>query len=132
VKEILRRELGVKKFSRRWAPHLLSDDQKKLQIDSSQKLLSVLAMYTEHYFEGIATGDQSWSQCSSYSDSMLADSRESVLPRIPQDNSGQETMITLFFTSTRLLLLEALPKDIKFNQDYFLQAILSGLHNEKR
>jgi hypothetical protein len=29
VKEILRRELGLEKFSRRWFPHLLSDDEKR-------------------------------------------------------------------------------------------------------
>jgi transposase len=30
VKEILTRGVGLQKFSRRWVPHLLSDDQKKL------------------------------------------------------------------------------------------------------
>jgi predicted GIY-YIG superfamily endonuclease len=59
LKEILRRELGLKKFSRRWVSHLLSDDQKKLQVDASRKLLSLLGMYAEHNIEGIATGDES-------------------------------------------------------------------------
>jgi hypothetical protein len=59
VKEILRRELGLKKFSRRWVPHLLSDVQKKLRVDASRNLLSLLGMYAEHNFEGIATADES-------------------------------------------------------------------------
>jgi hypothetical protein len=33
----------------------------------------MLEIYAEHYFEGIATGDESWFQYSSYSDSMFAD-----------------------------------------------------------
>jgi transposase len=37
VREILRRELGLKTFIRRWVSHLLSDDQKKLRIVASQK-----------------------------------------------------------------------------------------------
>jgi hypothetical protein len=41
-------------------------------------------------------------------------------------------MITIFFTSTRLLVLEARPKGAKFNQDYFVNAIFPGLYNEKR
>jgi hypothetical protein len=45
-----------------------------------KKFLSMLGMYAEHDFEGIATGDESWFQYSSYSDSMFADSRESVVP----------------------------------------------------
>jgi hypothetical protein len=92
VKEILRQELGLKKSSRRWVPHLLSDDQKKLLVDASRKLLSLLGIYAEHNFKGNATGDESWFQHSSDSDSdsMLADCRESVVPRIGQDIAGQK------------------------------------------
>jgi hypothetical protein len=89
VKEILRRELGRKRFSRRSFPHLLSDDQKKFRVDASRKLLSLLGMYAEHNFEGITTGDEFCFQSSSYSDSMFAGSRESVVPRIREDISGQ-------------------------------------------
>jgi hypothetical protein len=46
-------------------------------------------MYAEHNVEGIATGDESWFQYSSSSDSMFADSRESVVSRIRPDISGQ-------------------------------------------
>jgi hypothetical protein len=89
-------------------------------------------MYAEHNFEGIATDDESWFQYSSYSDSMFAGSRESVVPRIRRDISRQKTMLTIFFTSTRLLVLETLPKGTKFNQDYFIDAIFPRLYNEKR
>jgi transposase len=64
VKEILRRELGLKKFRRRWVPQLLSDDQKKLRVDASGKLLSLLGIYAEHNFKEIAIGDESWFQYS--------------------------------------------------------------------
>jgi hypothetical protein len=47
-------------------------------------------MYAERHFEGIATGDESWFQSSFYSDSMFASSRESVVPRIRRDISGQK------------------------------------------
>jgi transposase len=96
VKETLRRELGLKKVRRSWVPHFLSDDWKNLRIDASRKLLSMLGMYAEHAFEGIPTGDESLFQYSSDSDSMFADSRESVMPRIRQDISGQTIMRTNF------------------------------------
>jgi hypothetical protein len=88
-------------------PHLLSDHQKKLRIVASKKLLSLLGMYPKHDFEGIATGDAFWFQYFSYSDSMFADLRERVVPRIRQDISARTMMITIFFTSMRFLLLEA-------------------------
>jgi hypothetical protein len=59
VKEILGRKWGLKKFTRRLFSHLLSD-QKKLPIDASRKLLSLLGIYAEHNFEGMATGNESW------------------------------------------------------------------------
>jgi hypothetical protein len=42
------------------------------------------------------------------------------------------TMLTIFFRSRRFLVLEPLPKSTKFNQDYFIDAIFPGLHNERR
>jgi transposase len=131
VKEIMRGELGLKKFSRKCVPHFLSDGEKRSRIDASQKLLSMLGMYAEHYFEGIATGDEFWFPYSSYSDSMFAHSRESVVSKIRQDISGQQTMIPIFFASRRLLVWGALPTGTKFNQDYFIHAIFPGLYNEK-
>jgi hypothetical protein len=71
-------------------PHLLSNDQKKLRVDGSQKLWSLLGMYTEHNFEGLTTGDEYRFQYSFYSDSMFAGSRESVVPKIQRDISRQK------------------------------------------
>jgi hypothetical protein len=82
--------------------------------------------------EGIASGDESWLQYSSYSDLIFAGSRESVVARIRRDISRQTTMLPIFFPSTRLLVLEALLKGTKFNQDYLIDGTFLGLYNEKR
>jgi hypothetical protein len=62
---------------------------------------------------------------------MFPGSRESVVSRIRRDISGQKAMLPMFFRSRRLLVLEALPKGIKFNQDYFIGAMIPELYNEK-
>jgi hypothetical protein len=121
---------GTEKFSTRSVPHLFSEHQKKVRIDPSQKLLSMLGMYAEHYSEGIAAGDESWFQYSAYSDSMFADSRESAVPRIWQDLCGEKPLIANFFPFTRLLVLETLPKGTRPNQDYFIHAIFPRLSHE--
>jgi transposase len=41
-------------------------------------------------------------------------------------------MVTIFFTSTRLLVLNFLPKSTKFNQNYFIDPVFSNLYSEKR
>jgi transposase len=42
VKEILSRELGLRKYIPRWVPHELSQDQKKFRVDEPRMLLDVL------------------------------------------------------------------------------------------
>jgi hypothetical protein len=43
----------------------------------------------------------------------------------------RKVMLTVFFTGTRLLIMEALPKGIIFNQDYLLQSLLPALTDDK-
>jgi hypothetical protein len=102
------------RFSRRWDPHLLSHDQKKSRVDASRKLLSLLGMYAEHNFEGIAPSDESWFQYSSDSHSRFAGSRESAVPKIRREISAQKTMFTILFTSKQLPVLKPRSKGAKF------------------
>jgi hypothetical protein len=43
-----------------------------------------------------------------------------------------KTKVIIFFTSTRLLVLNFLPKGTKFNQDYFIDTVLPNRYSEKR
>jgi hypothetical protein len=94
VKEILGRELGLKKFSRRLVLHLLSDDPKKSPIAASPESLSLLRACAEHDFEKIATGDGSRFQSAPYPDPVFTESRERGVPRIRQDIRKHRTSST--------------------------------------
>jgi hypothetical protein len=100
--------------------------------DQLEMLLEMLQLYVEHHFEGITTDDESWFLYTTYEDSMFATSAREVVPRTKQNISTKKIMVTIFFTSTRLLLLSFLPKGTKFNQDYFVDPVLPNLHSEKR
>jgi hypothetical protein len=63
---------------------------------------------------------------------MFATSARDVVPRTKQNISAKKTMVTVFFTSTRLLVLNFPPKGTKFNQDYFIDTVLPNLYSEKR
>jgi hypothetical protein len=82
VKDILLRELGLQKFSRRWVPCRLSDAQKKCCVGTSVGLFALLDQNSELQFEGIATGNKSCICCLIESDSMLVHRRENVIPRL--------------------------------------------------
>jgi hypothetical protein len=47
ITDILSRELGLRKFSRRWARDQLSGPQKKVRIDTSVELLALLDQYSD-------------------------------------------------------------------------------------
>jgi hypothetical protein len=49
-----------------------------------------------------------------------------------QNICAKKTMVTIFLTSTRLLVLNFLPKGTKVNQDYFIDTVLPNLYSEKR
>jgi hypothetical protein len=100
--------------------------------DQSEMLLEMLQLCAEHNFEGITTGDESWFFYTTYGDSMFAMPAREVVPRTKQNSSAKKTMVTIFFTSTGLLVLNFLPKGTKFNQDYFIDTALPNLYSEKR
>jgi hypothetical protein len=52
VKNILDGELGLRKLTRRWVPHILSAEQKLRRVKESQSLLTILANLAEKTFRG--------------------------------------------------------------------------------
>jgi hypothetical protein len=93
VKDILSRDLGLRKFSRKWAPYQLSDRQKTFRVDTSVELLALPDQYSELQFEGIATRDELWVCSLIESASMFACRREELLPSLTpgiskKDDSG--------------------------------------------
>jgi hypothetical protein len=84
IKDILQRELGMRKFSRRWVPHFLSPVQKVARVEASKTILRVLQGTESNDFEGIATGDESWFRYCYSSSIMFAPAPSEVIPRTRQ------------------------------------------------
>jgi hypothetical protein len=60
IKDILSRQLGLMRFSRRWVPHQLSEDPKAARVRDSMVLLAILRRLQDNSFEELSTGDESW------------------------------------------------------------------------
>jgi hypothetical protein len=58
--------------------------------------------------------------------------REEVMPKPRPGISIKKVMIGMFFTARWLIALDVLSKGQKYNQDYFVQSMLSSLLNEKK
>jgi hypothetical protein len=51
IRDILQRELGMRKFSRRWVPHFLSPAQNVARVEASKTILRVLQDAESNDFE---------------------------------------------------------------------------------
>jgi hypothetical protein len=84
IKDILQRELGTRKFSRRWVAHLPGPARKVARVKASETILRVLQDAESNDFEGIATDDESWFRyCYPFS-TMFARAPSDVTPRTRQ------------------------------------------------
>jgi histone-lysine N-methyltransferase SETMAR len=132
VKEILSRELELRKYTRRWMPHSLDDAQKNHRTPAAIEMLALLREREEVEFDGLVTGDESWFIDHSELRAMFAPAREKVPPYVQTQLGVQKVMIKVFFTTRMLSVLEPLLKGAKFNQDFFIDTVLPELVQEKR
>jgi hypothetical protein len=84
IKDILQRELGMRKFSRRWMSHFLSAAQRVARVEASNTILRVLQDAESNDFEEIATGDESWFRYCYPSSTMYARAPSEVILRTRQ------------------------------------------------
>jgi histone-lysine N-methyltransferase SETMAR len=131
VKEIIQRELRMRKFSRRWVPHSLTPAQKVPRVDTSIEMLRILQESEANDFDGVTTGDESWFQYIYPSSEMFARSPADGIPRTRQALCAKKIMITLFFTARKLIVLDVMPKGWKYNQRYFVDNRVLGLKRGK-
>jgi transposase len=127
VKAILSRELRRRKSTRRWVPDLLDEAQKNHRARAAIEMLTLLREREEVEFDGLVTGDESWFIVHYEPRAMFAPAREKVPPYVRTQLGVQKVMITVFFTTRMLSVLEPLPKEVQFNQDFFIGAVLPGL-----
>jgi hypothetical protein len=84
VQEMIQRELGMRKFLRRWVPHSLSDAQKVAHVEAATEMLRILQESEITDFDSIATSDESWFQHTTASSKLFAHSVADVIPRTRQ------------------------------------------------
>lgn len=119
--------LHLKRFIRRWVPHQLTPENKIERVEKSRALLKTLYSCQENNFISLITLDESWFYFDYETNAMYAPSIEKVPPRVLKKIGSKKCMITIAFSGDRLICIDALPKGIKFNQEYFITNILDEI-----
>jgi hypothetical protein len=100
IKRNLDRDLGLRKFTCRWMPHMLSTEQKVRRVTKSQSLLTILANLAEKNFQEIITGDESWFAYLIESDAMFASSPAEVTQRSDHQFRAKKLWLHFFSRQT--------------------------------
>jgi histone-lysine N-methyltransferase SETMAR len=128
IKRILDQELGLRKFTRRWVPHILSVEQKLRKVMESQSLMTILANLADKNVQGVMSGDELWFSYLIESDAMFISCPAEMIPTVGPSISRRKVVITLFFTANGRLILDTLPKESKDNEHHFIDNLFPVLN----
>jgi hypothetical protein len=105
----------------------LSDAQKVARVETAKGLLRILQELERNDFAGIVMVEESWFQHTTASSKIFTRSAADVIPRTRHEVGAKETMITLFFTAKKLIVLDVLPRGSMLNQLHFANCIFPDL-----
>jgi transposase len=102
VNDLITRELGLRKFTRRCVPHSWTERQKNEQVTQLRLLLDLLQRHQAGDFNVIANGDKSWFRYVYPARTMYARSRSDVASCIRVRISTSKVNVTFFYWNAAL------------------------------
>jgi hypothetical protein len=96
--------------------HFRSSTEKAARLKASKEILLILQESEANQFEEIATGDKCSFRYSYLSSTLFARSPAEVIPKTRQTIGTKKTMMALFFTVMKPIVLDVLRKGHKCNQ----------------
>jgi hypothetical protein len=97
----------MRKFSRRWVAHSLSHAQKVARVEAAKEVLTILQDSETNGFDGIATHHVILENVCPFSN--RCHSEDAV------GSWRNKTMITVLFTSKKLIAFDVLPRGLPFS-----------------
>jgi hypothetical protein len=131
VNEILQRELGMSKFSRRWVSHSLSLAHRVARVDAFIEMLRILQESEANDFDEIGMGDEFWFQSISASSQMFVCSPADANCEDVTGTRCEKIMITRFSTARKLIGFDVMPKRRKDNKLCFVENRVPDLKKGK-
>lgn len=126
VKRILIEDLHMKKVLFRWVPNNLTESQKKMRVELSAQLLSLLNSFSMNQIKKVITADESWFFLYYTIDGMW---RYGGIRPTKQKHKIQDEKVMIFtaFSIKGLVMINILPKNTTFTAEYFCTNILPQL-----
>jgi hypothetical protein len=101
-------------------PHFLTAEQKQIRVPMAIKLLQVFSVQSTRQWHDIVTLDESWIYLLSEHDLMWTVPGEIVVDRERHTVQSRKFMLTVVRNPIGFHVLETLPKERKFNAQYYI------------
>lgn len=120
VKKVMIEEMGLKKVNFKWIPHKLTERNTDERVCLSHQLLAYLSKY-QH--SNIITMDETWVYFDNPPTSLWQDAELPRPHRVSRDIGAKKAMFTVFWSASRVFLVEMLPAGQTFTKQYFISLI---------
>ena len=125
----LKDSLNLKCLQLKWIPHSLNSFQKEKHVILSNSLLKQLEVASKNNFLFVLTSDESWFEFNYTLKRMWVLDSSSCDDIVAKSHFSKKIMVTIFFNSDGLQLLDIKPSGIKIDASYFLNKIILPLEN---
>lgn len=138
VGNILSEHLNMKKLVSRWVPRLLTADQKRERVTTSEKFLRLMRRDRKNFFRCLVTMDETWihhyTPESKKQSAQWTESGESRPKRPKTQQSAGKVLGSVFWDSHGILLIDYLEKGKTINSEYYCKLLdqLRAAINDKR
>ena len=128
---ILKKHLKVRKFSVRWVPHPLTDEQKRQWVKVAKKLLQMFPKYDKKQFANVVIGDETWvhyfEPVRKVSNKIWA-TRHSKHPIIAKCSlSAKKVLYAIFFSGEVVAIKVPVKKGKSITGKYYKDVVLKKL-----
>ena len=128
VHKVLHEELGLKKISARWVPHVLTPDQKQNRVNCARQILDMFEPNGPKRISDIVTGDETWIHfygIPNKRSNMMWLTKDDPRPVVCKPGfQSRKRLFTIFFNHEGPVAVDVLPEKRTMTGGYYRENVL--------
>ena len=128
VHKVLHEELGLRKISARWVPHVLTPEQKKNRVSCARQLLDMFEPNGPKRVSDVVTGDETWIHfygIPNKRSNMMRLTKDEPRPVVCKPGfQSRKRLFTIFFNHEGPVAVDVLPEKATMTGRYYRENVL--------
>ena len=134
IHKVLHEDLGLRKISARWVPHVLTDEQKSNRVKCAQELLAMFQPKGPKHITDIVTGDETWIYfygIPNKRSNMMWLAKDDPRPVVCRPGfQSRKRLFTIFFNYEGPVAVDILPEKQTVTGGYYRETVLPKVVKE--